>query len=64
MFHNKRPVILLLVMIVGSSLVAFMGMFVTASASESSPYESGRDHGWDDAGISDPNNRYLNQPEL
>lgn len=34
-----------------------------AYASESSPYESGRDHGCDDAGISDPGDRYINQPE-
>lgn len=28
-----------------------------------SPYESGYDHGCDDAGISDPGERYINQPE-
>jgi hypothetical protein len=28
-----------------------------------SPYESGYDHGCDDAGISDPSDRYINQPE-
>jgi hypothetical protein len=36
---------------------------VTASASSKSPYESGYDHGCDDADISDPNDRYINQPE-
>lgn len=34
-----------------------------AFASSKSPYESGYDHGCDDAGISDPSNRYINQPE-
>jgi hypothetical protein len=29
----------------------------------SSPYDSGYDHGCDDAKISDPNDRYINQPE-
>jgi hypothetical protein len=34
-----------------------------ANASGKSPYESGYDHGCDDAGISDPSDRYINQPE-
>src|ERR671924_2057265 len=32
-------------------------------ASSKSPYESGYDHGCDDADISDPDDRYINQPE-
>lgn len=32
-------------------------------ASSNSPYDSGYDHGCDDAGISDPSDRYINQPE-
>jgi hypothetical protein len=31
--------------------------------SSSDAYDSGYDHGCDDAGISDPNNRYINQPD-
>jgi hypothetical protein len=31
--------------------------------SGSSPYDSGYDHGCDDAKISDPSDRYINQPE-
>jgi hypothetical protein len=31
--------------------------------SESSPYDSGYDHGCDDARIPDPGDRYINQPE-
>jgi hypothetical protein len=64
MFHNTRPVIFVLVIIVGISLLTqqTIGLFATASASESSPYESGRDHGCDDAGKSDPGDRYINEP--
>lgn len=32
-------------------------------ASSKSPYESGYDHGCDDSEISDPDDRYINQPE-
>ena len=39
-----------------------MGGF-NAYASESSPYDSGYSQGCDDAGISDPDDRYINQPE-
>lgn len=34
-----------------------------AIASSKSPYDSGYDHGCDDADISDPDDRYINQPE-
>jgi hypothetical protein len=34
-----------------------------AFASSKSPYDSGYDHGCDDAEISDPSDRYINQPE-
>ena len=34
-----------------------------ANASSNSPYESGYDHGCDDAGISDVGDRYINQDE-
>jgi hypothetical protein len=33
------------------------------NASSKSPYESGYDHGCDDADILDPDDRYINQPE-
>jgi hypothetical protein len=41
LFHNKRPLILLLAMVVGSGLVIqqSISLFATASASERSPYE-------------------------
>jgi hypothetical protein len=35
----------------------------SAYAGGKSPYESGYDHGCDDARISDPSDRYINQPE-
>jgi hypothetical protein len=34
-----------------------------AEAGGKSPYNSGYDHGCDDADISDPSDRYINQPE-
>jgi hypothetical protein len=34
-----------------------------SNASSRSPYDSGYDHGCDDAKISDPNDIYINQPE-
>ncbi|MGE0389506.1 MAG: hypothetical protein AB7P13_05170 [Candidatus Nitrosocosmicus sp.] len=52
-----------------STLVLFTSTLVLsvplpfALASSKSPYESGYDHGCDDAGISDPSDRYINQPE-
>jgi hypothetical protein len=33
------------------------------TGSSKSPYDSGYDHGCDDARISDPSDRYINQPE-
>jgi hypothetical protein len=35
----------------------------SAFASESSPYDSGYDYGWYDADLSNPRDRYINQPE-
>jgi pyruvate dehydrogenase complex dehydrogenase (E1) component len=35
----------------------------SAYASSSDPYDSGYDHGCNDAGIPDPSDRYINQPE-
>lgn len=62
MYRNERPLIFLLVTIVSSSLVGLQSISIfTVYASGSSPYESGRDRG--DAGISDPDDRYINQPE-
>ena len=62
MFQYKRPLILLLVTLVGSGLVTqqSIGLF-SAYASESSAYESGRDHGCDDARLN-PSDRYINEP--
>src|SRR5688572_8659054 len=34
----------------------------SVQASSNSPYDSGFDHGCDDADISDPDDRYINQP--
>jgi hypothetical protein len=45
------------------ALVIITPQLQHVSASNLSPYESGYDHGCDDAGISDPSDRYINQPE-
>jgi hypothetical protein len=55
----------LLTAVVGMNLIIAqqsIGIF-SAFASESSDYNSGYEHGCDDAGISDPGDRYINQPE-
>jgi hypothetical protein len=61
---SKISSFLIITIAVSSMLIAqqFISTF-HAYASESSPYNSGYDHGCDDAGISDPDNRYINQPE-
>jgi hypothetical protein len=49
------------------ALILVTSTFATQSqvsyAGSKSPYESGYDHGCDDADISDPDNRYINQSE-
>jgi hypothetical protein len=45
--------------ILALSSMAILGS--SAYASEESPYDSGYDHGCDDARISDPDDRYINQ---
>jgi hypothetical protein len=46
-------------LILALSLTAILDS--SAFASEESPYDSGYDHGCDDARISDPDDRYINQ---
>lgn len=36
---------------------------ISSAFASSDAYDSGSDHGCDDAGISDPDDRYINQPE-
>ena len=43
--------------------LGLMFQIQSVDASSKSPYESGYDHGCDDADISDPDDRYINQPE-
>jgi hypothetical protein len=52
----------IMIVVTASLILSTQSMF-TAYGSESSPYESGYDHGCDDAGISNPSGRYINQPE-
>jgi hypothetical protein len=52
-----------LIITIATLFVIITGYAPTANASSKSPYESGYDHGCDDADISDPDDRYINQPE-
>ena len=60
--HNKKSNNVVLI----SILIASMILTITSSLSvyaSSDAYDSGYGHGCDDAGISDPDDRYYNQPE-
>jgi hypothetical protein len=59
--ENKRKIIPIAMVV----LMAFLlvPQFQQSSASSKSPYQSGQDHGCDDAGISDVDDRYINQDE-
>jgi hypothetical protein len=52
--------ILFLTFLIANTIVALVPYI---NASSKSPYDSGYDHGCDDADISDPDDRYINQPE-
>lgn len=62
MFQGKQIVTLMVGIVISLIRSTQQAMF-TVFASESSPYNSGFDHGCDDARISDPDDRYINQPE-
>jgi hypothetical protein len=63
MFHDKRLVVIIMVMAVSSTLISQqLSGILQVYASESSPYDSGYDHGCDDAGRSE-SDKYINQPE-
>jgi hypothetical protein len=62
MSHKTRLTLILIISAISGIIVPQFSNF-SIDASESSSYESGYDHGCDDAGISDPDNRYINQPE-
>lgn len=44
-------------------LVNLIGIYTSTINASSDPYDSGYDHGCDDAGILDPSDGYINQPE-
>lgn len=63
MVINPRLVTLLMIIIVGSTVISQYSMNRSkVYASGGSPYDSGYDHGCDDAGRSE-SNKYINQPE-
>ncbi|MGC1131455.1 MAG: hypothetical protein WA941_01425 [Nitrososphaeraceae archaeon] len=55
----KSRIYLLLLVITPISMLTFIPL---SYASQNDPYESGYDHGCDDAGISDSSESYINQP--
>jgi hypothetical protein len=55
----KSRIHILLLIITVFSILEFIPL---SYASQNDPYESGYDHGCDDAEISDPSERYINQP--
>jgi hypothetical protein len=59
--ENRRKIIPISIVVLMAFLLA--PQLQQANASSKSPYESGRDHGCDDAGISDVGDRYINQDE-
>jgi len=61
MSHKTRLTLIFIISAISGIIVPEFSNSVDAS--ESSPFESGYDHGCDDAGISDPDDRYINQPE-
>src|SRR5215207_3689660 len=60
MYVRMSVAILFLTFLVANTIFALVPY---TNASSKSPYESGYDHGCDDAKISDPDDRYINQPE-
>jgi hypothetical protein len=59
--ENRRKIIPISIVVLMAFLLA--PQLQQANASSKSPYESGRGHGCDDAGISDVGDRYINQDE-
>jgi hypothetical protein len=60
---NVRKISLIITLAALLIIITGYAPTATANASSKSPYESGYDHGCDDADISDPDERYINQPE-
>jgi hypothetical protein len=59
--YKRLYFVQVIVCLLGSLIVVSVPF--SAYASSSNPYDSGYDHGCNDAGILDPSNRYINQPE-
>ncbi|MPZ05705.1 MAG: hypothetical protein GEU26_04695 [Nitrososphaeraceae archaeon] len=58
-FYSVRFFIILSV----SLLLGLMGISAPSTDASSGPFDSGYDHGCNDAAILDPSERYINQPE-
>lgn len=61
MFQGGQILTLTVAAILGATMISGQSILVVYASSSS--YNSGYDHGCDDAGISDPGDRYINQPE-
>jgi hypothetical protein len=59
--NGPLPITILVLAAIGISASQQMPI-LQVNASSDSPYRSGYDHGCDDASISDPSDRYINQP--
>lgn len=62
-FNIKKPQFLLAFMVTIVLILPVTSSNWLAYASNNDPYQSGYDHGCDDAEISNPSERYINQPE-
>src|SRR5919106_2747615 len=60
MFVRTSVILFFLTFLIANAIAALVPYI---SASSWSPYDSGYDHGCNDADISDPDDRYINQPE-
>jgi hypothetical protein len=56
-------IIILIILVIDVTILQQPPTMVQVFASNESPYNSEYDHGCDDAAISDPSKRYINQPE-
>jgi hypothetical protein len=62
MIHNiKSNIIVLSSILLASVILTVTSIFSVYASSDA--YDSGYDHGCDDARISDPDDRYINQPD-
>jgi hypothetical protein len=62
LLKNNQVLIIILIISVTGVILQESPVMHLVNASSDSPYRSGYDHGCGDAAISDPSDRYINQP--